>query len=188
MAELDLLKAQVQPHFVFNTLNNIYYEAYVEAPRTAALIEQLAGIMRYFVDESPKALVPLATEIGFIENYIALEQIRMRHAVDCELTIAAGKSLLLPPMLLMTFIENIFKHGIDKTSLENKIIIEMEEKDRLLIFRTENAFRSNSDHVPSGGFGLANLRSRLQLLYQDNFELTTSVKDQLFIATLKIPV
>lgn len=187
-AELDLLKSKVQPHFLFNTLNNIYYEAYLEAPRTAALIEQLSGIMRYFVDESPKAVVPLKTEIDFIENYIALEQIRMRHAIDCDLSVTADISLLLPPMLLMTFIENIFKHGIDKNSAVNKISIKIGEREKFLIFRTKNIFRDNADHSPAGGFGLVNLRGRLQLLYKDNFELTTSAEDHLFIATLKIPL
>src|SRR6201999_4376057 len=80
-AELNLLKSQVQPHFLFNTLNNIYYEAYREAPRTALLIGRLSNIMRYFVDESPKEKVALATEIKFLENYIALEEIRIRHGV-----------------------------------------------------------------------------------------------------------
>ena len=82
LAELNLLKSQVQPHFLFNTLNNIYYEAFREAPRTAQLIGRLSDIMRYFVDESPKEKVTLATEIKFLENYIALEEIRIRHGVN----------------------------------------------------------------------------------------------------------
>ena len=81
-AELNLLKSQVQPHFLFNTLNNIYYEAYREAPNTAKLIERLSEIMRYFVDESPKDEVSLNTEIQFLENYIALEKIRIRHEIE----------------------------------------------------------------------------------------------------------
>src|ERR1700759_4059798 len=114
-AELNLLKSQVQPHFLFNTLNNIYYEAYREAPKTAKLIERLSDIMRYFVDESPKDEVSLATEIQFLENYIALEKIRIRHGIDLNFIQDCNKDQRIPPMLLMTFVENIFKHGIDKS-------------------------------------------------------------------------
>ncbi|HEV3251330.1 MAG TPA: sensor histidine kinase, partial [Puia sp.] len=122
-AELNLLKSQVQPHFLFNTLNNIYYEAFREAPRTAALIERLSEIMRYFVDESPKDEVSLQTEIKYIENYIALEKIRIRHETEINFIKDYNAEARIPPMLLMTFVENVFKHGIDKSSLDNKIDI-----------------------------------------------------------------
>ena len=72
-----LLKAQVQPHFLFNTLNNMYYEAYMEAPRTALLIERLSDIMRYFIDQNIQDMVPIETEVQFLDNYIALEKIRI---------------------------------------------------------------------------------------------------------------
>ncbi len=111
-AELDLLKSQVQPHFLFNTLNNIYYEAYREAPTTAKLIERLSDIMRYFVDESPKDLVAITTEIQFLENYVALEKIRMRHELDLTFTQNCNSDLRIPPMLLMTFVENILKGSV----------------------------------------------------------------------------
>ena len=113
----------MQPHFLCNTLNTIYYEAYRDAPRTAKLIERLSDIMRYFVDESPKDEVSLATEIQFLENYIALEKISgiRRHGIDLNFIQDCNKELRLPPMLLMTFVENIFKHGIDKSSSENKV-------------------------------------------------------------------
>jgi sensor histidine kinase YesM len=120
-AELNLLKSQVQPHFLFNTLNNIYYEAYLEAPRTAALIERLSNIMRYFVDESPKQLVSIGTEVQFIENYIELEKIRIRYDISITFTKECDAALSIPPMLLMAFVENVFKHGIDKSSVGNRI-------------------------------------------------------------------
>ena len=78
-AELNLLKSQVQPHFLFNALNSIYYRVYKVDPSSAGLIERLSDIMRYFVDESPKEVVPVSTEVAFIENYMALERIRIRH-------------------------------------------------------------------------------------------------------------
>jgi hypothetical protein len=187
-AELNLLKSQVQPHFLFNTLNNIYYEAYREAPRTAALIERLSDIMRYFVDESPQDDVAITTEVKFIENYIELEKIRIRHEVQVEFKKDFDQNLRIPPMLLMTFVENIFKHGIDKSSLTNSIKISLIQQDGYLLFETSNLVHKNQKQADKGGFGVANLRKRLTLLYQTNFELTVNKNDLSFTAFLKIPI
>ncbi|MBS1532286.1 MAG: sensor histidine kinase [Bacteroidetes bacterium] len=187
-AELNLLKSQVQPHFLFNTLNNIYYKVYKVDPLSAGLIERLSDIMRYFVDESPKDVVPLATEVAFIENYMALEKIRIRHgaAIDFEKTYDA--ELRIPPMLLMTFVENIFKHGIDKTRRQNVVTISLVQKDGYLLFKTSNR---QVDAVAAGqthGFGIVNLTRRLKMLYGSKFELKTGCEGELFTAFLKIPL
>jgi sensor histidine kinase YesM len=189
-AELNLLKSQVQPHFLFNTLNNIYYEAYLEAPRTADLIERLSEIMRYFVDESPKERVSLPIEIEFLENYIALEKIRIRYEIDLTFTLGtAEKGVTLPPMLLITFVENIFKHGIDKTSSHNQIRISLSCSDDQLMFTTSNTLPNIAlATTTSKGFGLDNLRKRLVLLYGKDFELQTGHGDKLYKASLKIPL
>jgi len=154
-AELKLLKSQVQPHFLFNTLNNIYYEAYTESPKTAGLIEKLAEIMRYFCDESQKDKVPVSSEIKFLENYIELERIRIRFGVDIKFDKKIKNDFLVPPMLLITFVENIFKHGIDKFSIINKIQISLFEQDGYLIFETKNKKVSGISSLH--GFGLKNL-------------------------------
>lgn len=186
-AELNLLKSQVQPHFLFNTLNNIYYEAYKEAPRTAALIERLSDIMRYFVDESPKQLVSLASEVQFIDNYIALEKIRIRYPVDISFTKNCNTGLAIPPMLLMTFVENIFKHGIDKSSPQNQIRLTLMEADGRLTFTAENTLPRQPGLTPASGFGIANLRRRLALLYGTDFELITQKNADIYCASLNIP-
>jgi sensor histidine kinase YesM len=187
-AELNLLKSQVQPHFLFNTLNNIYYEAYLEAPRTAKLIERLSDIMRYFVDESPKDEVSVGTEILFLENYIALEKIRIRHEVDLNFIKECNTELRIPPMLLMTFVENIFKHGIDKSSSENKIEIALIQQNGNLLFKTKNLIHDKTGSTEPGGFGIENLKKRLTFLYQDRFELSIDTSDNYFTAYLKVPL
>jgi len=187
-AELNLLKSQVQPHFLFNTLNNIYYEAYREAPRTARLIERLSDIMRYFVDESPKDEVSIITEIQFLENYIALEKIRIRHGIDLQFIQQCNTELRIPPMLLMTFVENIFKHGVDKSSSENKIELSLVQQDAYLLFQTKNRIHDTPGVVEHTGFGIKNLRKRLALLYGDNFELNITTADNFFSAFLKVPL
>ncbi|HVW16376.1 MAG TPA: sensor histidine kinase [Mucilaginibacter sp.] len=187
-AELNLLKSQVQPHFLFNTLNNIYYEAYREAPRTAGLIERLSDIMRYFVDESPKDEVSMQTEVSFIENYIALEKIRIRHKIEMNFVKDYNAEARIPPMLLMTFVENIFKHGIDKSSKENKVDISLIQQEGYLLFQTCNSLPDQASKDETHGFGIENLRRRLAMLYGSKFELNIEKNGKTFTAFLKVPI
>lgn len=184
-AELNLLKSQVQPHFLFNTLNNIYYEAYLEAPKTAELIERLAVMMRYFVDESPKTKVAISTELNFLENYIELEKIRIRHQISVNFIKDYSTDHFIPPMLMMTFVENIFKHGIDKLSDKNEIEIVLTEVDQYLQFKTTN---NTANSINKGGFGIENLKKRLTMLYGTRFELQTELVSNRYIAYFKIPI
>jgi len=186
--ELKLLRAQVQPHFLFNTLNNMYYEAYLDSPRTALLIERLSDIMRYFVDQSIRETVPLATEVQFLDNYIALEKIRIRPEPEIEFEKRYDGAMLIPPMLLMTFVENIFKHGIDKISGCNKIRISLVHQNGYLYFNTKNAINRHAGRTMPDGLGLNNLRKRLSILYNDNFEMETLNDGQYFSASLKVPL
>jgi LytS/YehU family sensor histidine kinase len=187
-AELNLLKSQVQPHFLFNALNSIYYRVYKVDPPSAGLIERLADIMRYFVDESPKDVVPVSTEVAFIENYIALERIRIRHGASVNFEKAYNPDLRVPPMLLMTFVENIFKHGIDKSLKQNQVTISLVQQNDHLFFTTRNRKVGPEAGDEPGGFGIINLTKRLRMLYGDKFELTIDDEGELFTAFLKIPL
>ncbi|WP_052732886.1 sensor histidine kinase [Hymenobacter terrenus] len=186
-AEMNLLKAQVQPHFLFNTLNNIYYEAYLEAPRTADLVEKLAALMRYFVDLSRQEHVPLSAEVDFLQNYIALEKIRFRHELCVNLYFDAAPDVLVPPMLLIPLVENLFKHSFDKRQAANAADLRLTHADGWLTFETTNALPVAPATSP-GGFGLRNLRERLRLLYGPQFELSAQPEHDQFVARLKIPV
>lgn len=187
-AELDLLKSQVQPHFLFNALNSIYYRVYKVDPPSAGLIERLSDIMRYFVDESPKDLVPVATEVAFIENYMALERIRIRHGVTVNFEKVYNPELRIPPILLMTLVENIFKHGIDKSRKQNEVTISLVQQNDHLLFKTSNRKIDPADGNQPGGFGIINLTKRLRMLYGEKFELTINNEGELFTAFLKIPL
>jgi histidine kinase len=186
--ELRLLKAQVQPHFLFNTLNAIYYEAYMEAPQTALLIERLSDIMRYFIDQRTKEYVHLATEIQFLDNYIALEKMRIKPEPEIIFHRNVDDQRKIPPMLLMTFVENIFKHGIDKISGNNKIYLSLYEKDQHLVFETKNFLNRHADPRQEPGLGLNNLRQRLMILYGKDFDMHTGEDNQYFTACLKFPL
>ena len=187
-AELNLLKSQVQPHFLFNALNSIYYRVYKVDHPSAGLIERLSDIMRYFVDESPKETVPVSTEVAFIENYMELERIRIRHGASINFEKAYNPELRIPPMLLMTFVENIFKHGIDKSRRQNRVTISLIQQNDYLIFKTSNRKIDPAADHEAGGFGIINLTKRLKLLYGNKFELTIDSEGELFNAFLKIPL
>ena len=187
-AELNLLKSQVQPHFLFNALNSIYYRVYKVDPPSAGLIERLADIMRYFVDESPKDEVPVSIEVAFIENYIALERIRIRHGASVNFEKVYNPDLRIPPMLLMTFVENIFKHGIDKSLKQNQVTISLVQQNDHLFFTTRNRKADPEACDEPGGFGIINLTKRLRMLFGDKFELTIDDEGELFTAFLKIPL
>jgi sensor histidine kinase YesM len=187
-AELNLLKSQVQPHFLFNALNSIYYRVYKVDLPSAGLIERLSDIMRYFVDESPKEVVPVSTEVAFIENYMELERIRIRHGAIIHFEKAFNPELRIPPMLLMAFVENIFKHGIDKSRRQNRITMSLVQENEFLLFKTCNRkLDPGADRQP-GGFGIINLTRRLRMLYGEKFELTIDSEGDLFVAFLKIPL
>ncbi|MBO9632595.1 MAG: histidine kinase [Chitinophagaceae bacterium] len=187
-AELNLLKAQVQPHFLFNTLNNIYYLAYTKSDLAATVIARLSSIMRYFVDEAPKEKLPLSTEINFLKNYIELEQIRMLHAANLSFEHAGVDEMIrIPPMLLIPLVENIYKHGVDKSVPDNEICISLKIQEGYLHFNTGNTVHPVEKPVGSG-VGLDNLRKRLQLLFGKDFTLTTEQSGNHYQVQLIFPV
>ncbi|HEX4852497.1 MAG TPA: histidine kinase, partial [Puia sp.] len=155
---------------------------------SARLIERLSDIMRYFVDESPKEAVPVSTEVAFIENYMELERIRIRHGASIHFEKAYNPELRIPPMLLMTFVENIFKHGIDKSRRQNQVTISLIQQNEYLLFKTSNRKIDPAVDHQNGGFGIFNLTKRLRLLYGDKFELTIDSEGELYNAFLKIPL
>ncbi|NII25646.1 histidine kinase [Pseudoflavitalea sp. X16] len=188
-AELNLLKAQVQPHFLFNTLNNIYFVAQRESPTTAGLLERLSNIMRYFVDEGPKDKIGLAREIDFIRDYIHLEKMRMRHPMQIEFDIKGEvNGVSIPPMLLIPLVENVFKHGINKRSEANFLQLDITVEAGRLDMKVRNRIFEELEPASHGGNGLVNLQSRLELLYGGQYTLHTEKQEGLFLAHLNIPL
>lgn len=183
-AELNLLKAQVQPHFLFNTLNNIYALAVAKSDDTPVMLAKLSDTIRYFVDEAPNDRVPLSTEVAFLRNYVELEQIRLRYPFHFPMQIdAEHESQTLPPMLLIPFVENVFKHGIDRSQPNNEACLHLSLSQEQLVYKVKNrVFTSGSNTWR----GLANLQKRLALLYPDRHELHANEQDGYFYATLQI--
>lgn len=186
-ATLNILKARVQPHFLFNTLNNIYFMAQRESPVTAVLLEQLSQIMRYFVDEAPKDRINLSSEINFIRNYIELEKMRMRYPLA--VTISGeeiSEEVVVPPMLLIPLVENVFKHGIDKLRNDNFISLSLSLHQNRLEVIVENRLQEKPLKEISSGTGIRNLKDRLALLYGTDYSLITGESGTNYRAQLNI--
>ncbi len=186
-AELNLLKAQVQPHFLFNALNNIYYLAHSKSDKASESIARLSDTMRYFVEVAPKELVTLEAEMDFIQDYIEVERIRLpgKLLISWKKNLASSK-IFIPPMLFIPLIENVFKHGIDKTR-DNEVWITLAAGEKELVFTVKNIVVSGMAAGRSGN-GLPNLRKRLSLLYGDRFSLNVVYEGNYFVSELKIPL
>lgn len=184
-SELNLLKSQVQPHFLFNTLNNIYYLAHTKSEKTKDMIAKLSEMMRYFLEEVPKEKVLLSTEIQFIKDYICLEKIRIPYEAQIDFCIKdINENVLVPPMLLMPLVENVFKHGIDKVKNHNRALLDLSVKAKKLRFEVSNDIQNIK--YEKKGIGLQNLRKRLDLLYGENYILENKEVDGKFKAVLEI--
>lgn len=185
-AELDYLKAQINPHFFMNTLNNIHALVDIDAQKAKQSIIELSKIMRYVLYDTTQAQVSLANEVALIENYVELMKIRFAQQViiTCEYP-STLPSVTLPPLMLITLIENGFKHGI---SYQNQSFIHstLQVDDRYLTYCVKNSL--GQPHATNRGVGLINLRKRLELIMGANFVLTTTQSDNMFVATLKIPI
>ncbi len=169
-AELAFLKSQINPHFLFNSLNTIYSLAYQRSETTPGAVLKLSEIMRYMLYECNDNKVDLAKELTYLQNYIDLQKIRFgaNAFVDFEVN-GIVTNQRIAPLLLIAFVENAFKHGVaNDPASPIKLIINL--GDNHLTLHTENKkHRHNRD--PEGGIGLNNVKRRLELLYHDNYKL-----------------
>lgn len=191
-AELALLKAQVSPHFLFNALNNLFASAQQHGDqKTAAGIAQLGELMRYMLEDSVRDLVPLAQELSYLNAYIALQEMRLGQEDPVRISfVHTGEveAVYLPPLLLIPFIENAFKHGVQffQPSFVD-IQLEVTGNDQLE-FKVINSCHEHNG-APSqepSGWGLKNLRKRLELHYPQRFQLETTNKGHSFEAILRL--
>jgi sensor histidine kinase YesM len=187
--ELKALKAQINPHFLFNSLNHVYSLAVKQSSKTAPAILQLSDLLRYTIRNINEAHVTLQQEIEYINTYIELFKSRVKHPdrIHFRMQGDAG-NLKIAPLLLLTFIENCFKHGSVKDESES-IVISIEIKGDELFLRTKNSIEDHStSELPeeSSGLGLDNARKRLELMYPDRHSLDITTERNLFKLSLKI--
>lgn len=175
--ELKWLKAQVNPHFLFNALNNIYSLAYVQSSETAPAVMKLSELMRYMLQESNAEKITVEKEAAYLGNYIQLQMLKKRYASKIAADIQLNNSLLMiEPMLLINFVENAFKHS----NLEEEgawVKMKLYTNGNQLQFHIENTFGPTGSKDKTTGIGLENVKQRLQLLYPDRHQLNIETKN-----------
>ena len=189
-AELSFLKAQINPHFLFNTLNNIYALASDYSESTAPAVMKLSNIMRYMLTDAGNDLVPLEKEIQFTRHYIELQKMRLTGKSSIDFTVNGdpiGKQIA--PLLFLPFVENAFKYGISTREL-SPITILLEIKEDSLYFSVSNYKQINTSLkiANNTGIGINNTRRRLDLLYNDHYTLTIKDEPATFTVHLNIQV
>ena len=189
-AELINLRQQLNPHFLFNTLNNIYSLIAISPDKAQSTVLELSKLLRYALYENDHKFVPLQHEIDFIKNYVELMRIRLTSDIEVitEIEISDANNLLVAPMLFISLVENGFKHGISP-SQASFIYINIHQQNNQLHCTIRNSYFPKSSADQSGsGIGLDNLRRRLELIYPSQHTLTAQKEDNIFVSQLIIPL
>jgi hypothetical protein len=184
--ELAFLKSQINPHFLFNSLNSIYSLAFKKSDLAPESILRLSKIMRYVLDESSNTCVSIEKELEHLQDYVELQKLRLTDKTKFSLVIENKTShQTIEPMLLVPFVENAFKHGAD-TSNNSVITIKINAEKNQLVFRSTNtiAQRNIKSKDTESGIGLKNVERRLQMLYPGNHKLEVLEENNLYAVTL----
>ncbi|WP_152286354.1 sensor histidine kinase [Flavicella marina] len=188
-SELLYLKSQINPHFLFNNINNLYSYAVMESPKTPEIILELSSVLRYMLYECKERYVPLEKEINHLEHYINLSKLQIEGRGEVNLQIEnLGPSFDIAPLILTVFVENAFKHSSSSqtNAIEIDIDLKIDEKG-VLNFKCKNTFLeiSNTDSLGSG-IGLLNVRKRLELVYPERHNLEISVDNNYYSVDLMV--
>jgi sensor histidine kinase YesM len=172
-AELQLLHSRINPHFIFNTLNNIYSLSIVNSPATSDAILRLSSLLRFLVYESGKEAIPVAKELDYIADYVALETIRAPENLEVIFSLEGEKAGVIHPMLLIPFIENAFKHGRTMKN-DTSIVVRIVTDGQHVRLHTENPVIPKENELTESGIGNSNTQRRLELLYPNRHALVVN--------------
>jgi sensor histidine kinase YesM len=188
-AELQLLKAQLHPHFLFNTLNNLYAYTLESSPRSPEIVMKLSELLRFMIYESNTQKIPLTKEINLIQSYVTLEKLRYGDRLDMSITITGdvGK-YQIAPFLLLPFLENSFKHGTSKQLDQTWISLNLSMSDSVMYFKLVNSVEPEREERQTkiGGLGLMNVKRRLELLYKDRHGFAVKRLEDVFVVDLEV--
>lgn len=189
-SELKFLKSQINPHFLFNTLNNLYALTLKKSDLAPEIVLKLSEIMRYMLYECNEKRVFLRNELNYIQNYLDLEKLRQGQKVTINFTVKGSPDqLLVAPLIFTPFLENSFKHGLSNILDQGFVNIFLEIKDENILFLIENSKTEKmpqKQHAISGGIGLVNVKQRLELIYPNQYELIIDNSPTVYSVTLKI--
>jgi LytS/YehU family sensor histidine kinase len=193
-SELNLLQSQLSPHFLFNTLNNMYGISITQHERVPALLLKLSDLLRYSVYDTKKPFVPLQDELEYINNYIGFEKLRISDRLVLQTAIAGinDPNITIAPMVLIVFIENAFKHAGNTLNKKVYIDISLSISGNFIEFSVKNSYsdvqHANSMIKSNSGLGLFNTIRRLNLLYEEDYELKQFTKDNLYNVQLRLKI
>lgn len=184
--ELKYLKSQINPHFLFNTLHNLNYLTQIKSDQASEVIVMLSNIMRYMIYDSNKSSVTLRKEIDYIQDYLALEAIRLNNKFDLKFDVTeANDQLEIAPLIFIPFVENAFKHGITDKDEKSWIDIRLSTKENIMYLVVENSIGEKGDHE-SSGVGLDNVKKRLALGYPGKYTLNIDESEKKFHVSLTL--
>ncbi len=185
--ELSLLKSQINPHFFFNTLNNIYSLAIVKSDETAASILKLSSIMRYVLTETDQKLVPLSNEVEFLQNYINLQSVRLTDKVKLNIDLSHYvNNKQIAPLLFIAFVENAFKYGVSTIDQSEISIMLKTDAEKVMFFVQNNIVPAAKNNSVNTGIGIVNVKRRLELLYPGKHRLDIKEENNRYSVNLEI--
>lgn len=187
--ELKFLKAQINPHFLFNTLNNLYSYVVNQSPKAPDMIMQLSGILDYVLYKSQKESVSLSEEVATIEHFLKLEQIRYGDRLAVEYKTEGNMSAPISPLILLSIVENAFKHGVSGDIDTPKIVIDIKNDEQQIyckVWNTKTKYQGEINDTYKEGIGLSNIKRQLNLVYPDKHELIIEDKQDSFSIRLTV--
>ena len=188
-AELNFLKTQIHPHFLFNTLNNLYALTLKKSDRAPETVLKLSELINYMLYECVSDEVQLTKEIKFIRNYIDIEKMRYGDKLDVDLRVSGEvNERKIAPLILLPFVENCFKHGASEELQQSWVKITVDLQPRITIVKVENNKSSENGHSKKEGIGIQNVKRRLDLLYPGQHEIKIISGEETFLVILTIQV
>lgn len=188
-AEIQLLKAQIHPHFLFNTLNNIYSFTLNKSAEAAGLVSKLSATMTYMITDCNTEFMSLQKELKMITDYIGLEEVRYGQRLDIQINIDGQyEDKLVTPLLMIPFVENSFKHGASKLLKEPWIQLSIQADEDILHFTLANNKPPGAILNIKPGIGLSNVKKRLELLYPGNHLLIIESTENTFTVNMQVPL
>jgi LytS/YehU family sensor histidine kinase len=184
-AELELLKSQINPHFFFNTLNNLYALCLTKSDETPEMILKLSDLMRYVIYKGNQKTVPVSDEVAYIEDYVSLQMIREKNKVDFSFSKEINQEVEIPPLLFIVPVENAFKHGIEKAESAGFLKMELKTESNRIHFSCKNSFNPAMISGPNG-IGLENLKRRLELIYPEKHKMEYGPDKDIFSLSIII--
>lgn len=184
--ELESLRSQIHPHFLFNTLNNLYSLTLTSSTSASMVVVHLSDLLRYMLYECKEPEVPVERELQMLKKYIELEKLRYGNRLDVGFTVSGEtKGLAVSPLLLLPFVENSFKHGVSNMIDQCWININVYAEDNVFTFQVSNS-RVGKQETTFGGLGMDNVRKRLQILYPETHSLKVVEENEIYVVKLEL--